>query len=100
MIKQSWNISSEEKCRILNIHETATKKLYLINEQNTQKFDYFMTKDDGFNEETSGKALYFVKNGDTFDVWFENQNGEILSSGTKLPTRGELGIIFNQSEKT
>ena len=99
MIKQSWNISSEEKCRILNIHETATKKLYLINEQNTQKFDYFMTKDDGFNEETSGKALYFVKNGDTFDVWFENQNGEILSSGTKLPTRDELGIIFNQSEK-
>ena len=56
----------------------------MINEQNTQKFDYFMTKDDGFNEETSGKALYFVKNGDTFDVWFENQNGEILSSGTKL----------------
>jgi hypothetical protein len=100
MIKQSWNISNEEKYRILSIHETATKKLYLINEQNTQKFDYSMTKNTGFNEQTSGEALYFVKNGDTFDVWFENKNGEILSSGTKLPTRDELGIIFNQSEKT
>jgi hypothetical protein len=99
MIKQSWNISSEEKYRILNIHETATKKLYLINEQNAQKFDYVMTRGDGFNEETSGKALYFVKNGNTFDVWYETPNGEILSSGTKLPTRDELGIIFNQSEK-
>ena len=69
MIKQSWNISSEEKYRIVNIHETATKKLYMINEQNTQKFDYFMTKDDGFNEETSGKALYFVKNGMIHTRW-------------------------------
>ena len=99
MIKQSWNISSEEKFRILNIHESATKNLYLISEQTTQKFDYFMTRDDGTNESTSGKALYFVKNGDSFDVWFENQSGEILSSGTQLPTRDELGIIFNQSEK-
>jgi hypothetical protein len=58
-----------------------------------------MQRGDGFNEQTSGKALYFAKNGDTFDVWYETPNGEILSSGTKLPTRDELGIIFNQSEK-
>jgi len=100
MIKQTWNISDEEKYRILSIHETATKKLYLIKEQNAQRFDYSMTKNDGFNEQTSGKALYFVKNGDTFDVWYENQDGEILSSDTKLPTRDELGIIYNQSEKS
>jgi hypothetical protein len=99
MIKQSWNISGEEKLRILNIHEVATKNLYLINEQNNQNFDYFMTRDDGFKEQTSGKALYFVKNGNTFDVWYENQDGEILSSDIKLPTRDELGIIFNKSEK-
>jgi hypothetical protein len=99
MIKQTWDISSEEKLRILNIHEVATKNLYLINEESNQKFDYSMVRADGFNEQTTGKALYFVKNGDTFDVWYENQSGEILSSGTKLPTRDELGIIFNQSEK-
>ena len=33
MIKQTWNINSEEKLRILNLHESATKNLYLINEQ-------------------------------------------------------------------
>ena len=33
MIKQTWNISSEEKYRILNLHESATKNLYLLKEQ-------------------------------------------------------------------
>ena len=34
MIRQTWNIDTEEKLRILNLHESATKNLYLINEQN------------------------------------------------------------------
>lgn len=33
MIKQSWNIGEEERKRILNLHETATKKQYLFSEQ-------------------------------------------------------------------
>lgn len=33
MIKQTWNISSGEKLRILRLHESATKNLYLIKEQ-------------------------------------------------------------------
>jgi hypothetical protein len=99
MIKQNWNISGDEKLRILNIHEVATKNLYLINEQMTSKFEYSIQRGDGFTEQTSGKALYFAKNGDTFDVWYETPNGDILSNGTKLPTIDELGIIFNQSEK-
>jgi hypothetical protein len=99
MIKQNWNISGDEKLRILNIHEVATKNLYLINEQMTPKFEYSIQRGDGFTEQTSGKALYFAKNGDTFDVWYETPNGEILSGGGKLPTRDELGIIFNKSEK-
>jgi outer membrane protein OmpA-like peptidoglycan-associated protein len=33
MIKQTWNISEEEKFRILNLHESATKNLYLLKEQ-------------------------------------------------------------------
>ena len=37
MIKQTWNINSEEKLRILNLHESATKNLYLINEQDPYK---------------------------------------------------------------
>jgi hypothetical protein len=34
MIKQHWLISEEEKNRILNLHESATKNLYIIKEQN------------------------------------------------------------------
>jgi hypothetical protein len=33
MIKQTWNINDDEKNRILNLHEDATKNLYLFNEQ-------------------------------------------------------------------
>jgi hypothetical protein len=33
MIKQSWNIDTEEVKRILMMHESATKNLYLVNEQ-------------------------------------------------------------------
>lgn len=33
MIKQNWCISQEEKLRILGLHESATKSLYLMNEQ-------------------------------------------------------------------
>jgi len=37
MIKQNWNIDSEEVKRILMMHENATKNLYLINEQQKVK---------------------------------------------------------------
>jgi len=33
VIKQNWSISSEEKIRILQLHESATKNLYLLKEQ-------------------------------------------------------------------
>lgn len=35
MIKQNWNIDTKEVKRILMMHESATKNLYLIKEQNT-----------------------------------------------------------------
>lgn len=37
MIKQNWEISSDEVKRILQLHETATKNHYLIKEQTTTK---------------------------------------------------------------
>jgi hypothetical protein len=33
MIKQTWEISNEERNRILSLHESATKNLYLMSEQ-------------------------------------------------------------------
>ena len=66
----------------------------VLKEQLTQNFDYKMYRDDSFRESTTGKALYFVKNGKTYDVWYEDNTGEIISGGVKLPTRDELGIVF------
>ena len=37
MIKQLWNINEEEKSRILNLHEGATKRQYLTLEQSGQQ---------------------------------------------------------------
>ena len=37
MIKQTWEISNEERNRILSLHESATKNHYLMSEQNTEE---------------------------------------------------------------
>jgi hypothetical protein len=37
MIKQTWEISNEERNRIISLHESATKNLYLMSEQNTNE---------------------------------------------------------------
>lgn len=39
MIKQTWEISQEERNRIISLHESATKNLYLVSEQNTNETD-------------------------------------------------------------
>lgn len=43
MIKQTWNINEDEKNRILNLHENATKNLYL-SEQSIQQSGGVSTK--------------------------------------------------------
>lgn len=37
MIKQTWEISNEERNRILSLHESATKNFYIMFEQNTDE---------------------------------------------------------------
>ena len=37
MIKQTWEISNEERNRILSLHESATKNFYIVSEQNTNE---------------------------------------------------------------
>jgi hypothetical protein len=53
MVKQDWNIDSEEVKRILMMHETATKNLYLINEQQKVKV--------GEKTTTTGKEIALDK---------------------------------------
>lgn len=75
MIKQSWNIGEEERKRILNLHETATKKLYLIKEQenpvqgpgNTQtaigkdeEFTYYISQPTMSVQNIDYKQPYFI----------------------------------------
>ena len=57
MIKQSWNINEDEKLRILNLHESATKNLYLIKEQE------IIGKDNEnliFNNDKNDKFTYLI----------------------------------------
>jgi len=39
MIKQTWNIDENERFRILNLHESATKKHYLVKEELLEQSD-------------------------------------------------------------
>lgn len=58
MIKQTWNIGSEEKSRILNLHESATKNLYLIKEQLTPNAPFTIDFENAF---TSGQYNFTPK---------------------------------------
>ena len=50
MIKQSWIINEGEKDRILNLHKTTTKNLYIIREQDENIIKFPLVKlGDKFN---------------------------------------------------
>lgn len=62
MIKQTWQISDEERKRILSLHESATKNLYLMSEQISVKqmknLDIiFSSRDPKIEQYLSGKDL-------------------------------------------
>lgn len=67
MIKQTWNISDEEKSRILNLHESATKNLYLVNEQSGKKswrlcgYDIFEENGKYFTIDNNKKSIEIPK---------------------------------------
>jgi len=98
----SYKPKNESMKKTIRLTENDLLRLdeKVLNEQTSPNFDYKLLKDDSFRENTSGKALYFVKNGNTYDVWFETEEGKIISAGLKLPTRDELGIIFDKVNKS
>jgi hypothetical protein len=65
MIKQNWCVSSEEKIRIINLHESATKRLYLSEDdsnkqsavQSTTNPDEMTLKGESFFANGMWKAL-------------------------------------------
>jgi hypothetical protein len=41
MIKQNGNINEDEKNRILNLHESATKRMYLSEQNESEDLSYY-----------------------------------------------------------
>jgi len=61
MIKQSWNIEEGEKLRILNLHESATKSLYLSEQKSVVVGTETKTEDKKFPKTNLGDKFEFGK---------------------------------------
>lgn len=100
MIKQTWIVSDDEKSRILNLHETATKKQYLFFEQRietkTIEPKKFVLPNNAF---ASGKYKEFNREAvdgvisqlnDYIKDYPQNQQIklEVESSESRVPNRG------------
>jgi hypothetical protein len=64
MIKQTWNINEEERNRILNLHENATKNQYLMSEQNKMRGPGMKTTTDTTNMSYSQDIGDFFSSGE------------------------------------
>lgn len=92
MIKQNWNISNEEKFRILNLHESATKNLYLLKEQ-------VQGGQEGENSWTICSRLVVQSGNDFFVMVGKGSYAQIpkLSEVSGVIQNGEL--VLNQKTK-
>lgn len=60
MIKQNWNISEDEKNRILNLHESATKRLYLSEQNEVEPTSYYEIDGTGLKFKVRDGKLYYA----------------------------------------
>jgi outer membrane protein OmpA-like peptidoglycan-associated protein len=60
MIKQTWNISEDEKNRILNLHESATKRLYLSEQNESPNLSYYEIDGTGLKFKVRDGKLYYA----------------------------------------
>lgn len=86
MIKQTWNINEDEKNRILNLHESATKNLYLMTEDVTKPIKFNIT-----NSFPSGK--YELNNTEEIDNAIKQINDYLKSGKGSFDT-----IVISSSE--
>lgn len=122
MIKQNWDISDEDRIRILNLHESATKKLYLSeqtkvvggNEKKIESTIYPNTQlGDMFeygkyeSEKVKNKILSlkqsiedFMKNSDSSKFLVNISAGESrVTNPAGFETRGSLALARADSVK-
>jgi outer membrane protein OmpA-like peptidoglycan-associated protein len=70
MIKQTWNINEDEKNRILNLHESATKRMYLSEQNEVEPTSYY---------EIDGTGLKFkVRNGKLYYAILDEENDMVI----------------------
>jgi outer membrane protein OmpA-like peptidoglycan-associated protein len=70
MIKQNWNINEDEKNRILNLHESATKRMYLSEQNELEPTPYY---------EIDGTGLKFkVREGKLYYAILDKVNGMVI----------------------
>jgi hypothetical protein len=113
MIKQTWDVSNEEKNRILNLHETATKNLYIIKEQiqSSNIIDFGSVFPSGqyqlssnFSNEVSKKVqdlVGFIKGKNLKDVTIDIQSGESnVTNQAPFQEPGSLALARANSLKT
>lgn len=79
MIKQTWEISNEEKNRIISLHESATNNFYLMSEQ-VEVTEWNLR---GYVVSKEGGRYYVMLRPDTF---------------TEIPTIEELSIVIEKSK--
>ena len=61
MVKQDWNIGQDERLRILNLHESATKKLYLSEQTSVVVGTETKTENKSFPKTNLGDKFEFGK---------------------------------------
>lgn len=88
--------------KIIRLTETDLANIVkrVIREQSEPTYDYVFSRKDGYSENTMANKLYFVSNGDTFDVWGRKTNDtKAVNTNMKLPKQSELGLVYNESSK-
>jgi hypothetical protein len=117
MIKQTWNINEDEKNRILNLHESATKRMYLSEQKTTtitsdtsfpiqyigNKFEYGQYQSDEVKKSIVGlkpKIEEFIKNSGGKQFIVNITAGESNVTNPKgFETKGSLALARANSVK-
>ena len=94
MIKQTWNISEDEKNRILNLHESATKRMYLSEQEKEEEIDdSFYKLGSEFYFKINQNYLYSLADSTAGQQW-TYVNGKRVDS-TFLHLREWLSVVRN-----
>lgn len=101
MIKQNWKISEEEKSRIIDLHESSTKKLYLgklINEQQKEAAS-IVGKTDASRMSHAGLAKFGLPDGAKHENYYYFTDGAKILNMAKSDDESKYLSIFQPSNE-